>query len=153
MSDSLIYTEVEERARELAKGKKLPFPNKPTTDLAFPSDLSDIRGDALSEHLAYWTGLAAYCRFQLAVFSSSARRAQLEADQEFDARYASDSHKHVTDKRHLTGANRAVRSKQRQAMQIKNDAEIIGALLDGYEKKYNAISREISRREKEREMS
>lgn len=149
---SASFEESDESAKDLAGRLGLPLPQAPERQLEFPSDLGDVSTEELADHLGYWSSMAAYCRYKLAIMDSTASRAEVEANQEFDSRYSIATDKTVTDKKHNTGALRSVQSRQTKAVKFRGDATILAALLDGYEKKYHAVSRELSRRVSERDM-
>jgi len=141
-------------AEGLAKRFQAPLPERFDEDamLPFPPNLSDLDEASLGAHLAQWRSLASYMGYQASVFEGAALRAEEAAQQEFDARYAGRSEIHVTDKRHLTGASAAYTAKKTRAVRLRSDFLILSALKVGYEGKYAAVSRELSRRTSERTM-
>lgn len=138
-----------DRAVAIAKAAGMPVPDRPKDVKSFPESLGDISADELGEHLSYWAAMASYSQFQVSILDGATTIASVEAEQEFDARYSMSTETTVTDRRHMTGASRAVRTKQKKAARLRADLKVLSALHWGYEKKYQAISRELTRRTSE----
>jgi hypothetical protein len=77
--------------------------------------------------------------------------AKLAYDEEFDLRY-SKAEGSVSDKKHNIGAYRSLRQKKRKWVQLQADQKILQSLYSGYEGKYHAVSRELTRRKSESDM-
>ncbi len=147
------WEKTREAAERLSRRLQLPIPPVPEEKLPFPENVADLSNEELPHHLAYWTALGAYAGYQAALVDSAHGNAEAEYEMEYDLRYATRDDKHVTDKRHISGASKAVRKLRREMILLERDLNILRALLEGYEKKYAAVSRELSRRGIERSMN
>lgn len=143
---------VRERAKKLRRQRRMPSVNAPTRDaLAFPDSLADLPTQELSNHLTYWSSWAAYTQNEVAILEGAAGTARAEFEMEWDLRYSSSNYNSVTDKRHTVGASKAVRLKRRIFVQLEVDSKIMRAMFLAYERYYNAVSRELTRRLRELE--
>jgi hypothetical protein len=160
MSNTILHDRAEERAagavkdrrseaRELATENHLPFPVEPSVHLVFPADLSALPSEEIGRQLTYWNAMRSRAGYLVAVFSGAALRESIEADQRFDVMYANSTDKHVTDKRHNSGALQSVRTIRLSAARLSADLDIMRALQQSYSNNYDAVSRELSRRERE----
>ncbi len=151
MPEQIVQTQ-SERVEKMRKGLRLPAPKETKDDLDYPANLASLSEDQLARHLTHWSALAGYASYKLAILAGAATIAQMEFEQEFDVRYATSTDHHVTDKRHNVGASKAVRLKKRKACQLQADVKVLEALRSSYELKYQAVSRELTRRKSERSM-
>jgi hypothetical protein len=127
----------------------LPFPGKPDEkDVAWPSNVAEISSQDLAKHLSWWSGWASYIRYHLAQAETN-ETAYLEMykhQEQHEIANSKGDFKTVTElKANVANNPTLVRIKQ-DMLQAKALRKMLGALLEGYEKKYATISREISRR-------
>ncbi len=152
--DGMVQAEFDKtlrRMRGFARALALPFPDPPEYEApVFPEDLSELSDEHLGMHLTYWTGLCAYARVQAAVLDGLSGIAEQAADDEFALRYYLLDDKHVTNKRHHAEADKRVRAQRAKQRRFKADSLLVSSLVAGYERRYSAISRGISRRAAER---
>jgi len=151
------YGEVEavkaatERAHSVAGRLRLPMPNNPGGECSFPDDLGAMSESELAKQLGYWASLTAYASTQVAIFDAAATIADTDYEQAYDARYRVLGDKAVTDKKSEAGGHPAVISAKQKAIRLKGDARLLESLRGGYEQKYLAVSRELTRRRSQAE--
>lgn len=134
-------------SEEIARRLELPMPTKPKgEELAFPTDLTMVGDDALGTHLGYWAGLVGFAKTQAAILGGAATIAKVDADREFNVKFYYRTEQSSTIRRHNTGAQNAVIESRRLSARLRADATFVDALLAGYEAKYAALSRELTRR-------
>lgn len=141
-----------EHAEKLRKGLRLPAPKETKDELDFPANLSNLSEDELAKHLTHWAALAGYAKYKVSILDGATTLALMEYEMEYDLRYATSTDTLVTDKRHNIGASRAVRSKKQRYNQLAADLKVLTALQSSYEMKYQAVSRELTRRKSERQL-
>ncbi len=137
---------MELRANKMFGARSLQPPGIVHDDLSWPSDLSDLDSVSLSKHLTHWAAMTSHADFFAEVVKGAAREAIAEAEVTFDVQYALREERHVTDKRHNTGALRAVRNRKLRAVQLETDAAMWAAIVRTHERRYAAVSRELTRR-------
>jgi len=137
-----------ERAEVLAIKVHLKIPNAVQQELEWPSSLGDLGEDQLAEHLAYWANLAGYAGVQAAIMRKAFSEAEADFHAAFDTRYRALSMEYakVTDRKHHSGGSREVRIKRRKAATLQGDAGVLSSLESLAERRYQAISRELTRR-------
>lgn len=138
---------VRRKAEKLIEKRELPKPEKPTGEQRFPANLSDVHEANLADLLSYWASQVSYARYLLSIVKSAYLKADAEYDMAFDKKYLQATDKHVTDKRHNTGGLRYVRNKRKKAVELQQHVTVLNGLVDGYERKYQAVNREITRRQ------
>lgn len=141
-----------EKAEDLVARLGLPLPAKPERNdgviIQWPDNIGDLSPDDLAEQMTWWTGWSTYLRYALA---------KVESDLS-----ANESAENVNEKKHLfrssgdygtvTAAKAAYSQRpdaEKAAMHIQElsaQKKLLKALLEGYDKNYDTISREISRR-------
>lgn len=127
---------------------ELPKPGPPVRENPpdWPMSLADLTGEELSEHMTYWAAQIAYCQFELA--RSDVERTAFEEQRSlaYTQAYLRGQNDKVTDRRENAHADKdVVEARQRFAI---HDAtfRMLQALLKGFEAKYAACSRELTRR-------
>lgn len=130
---------------------KLPVPARPERDLEWPDNVGDLGSDELALHLTQWSGWSTYARYQLAQVETNLSAFEEEANirvQELVFKSKGD-YETVTEVKAAVASMPGVRRLKAKVLKASALKKMLGALLEGYEKKYNTISREISRRESE----
>lgn len=133
-------------AAELSQELGLPLPVQPRADLEFPEDITELSGEEVGQQLSYWNAMRSHANYLLSLFAHAHGAEAMEAEQRFDVVYAQSTDKHVTDKRHKAGAARSVRARQAAAARLEGEVGIIKSLWQSYQNNYEAVSRELTRR-------
>lgn len=147
MSESL------KKADALVSKLGLPTPAQPDRRdgvvVEWPDNIGDLTPDDLGEQMTWWTGWSSYARYHLARVETDLS-ANEEAERLNMAKHmfrSSGDYDTVT-------ASKAAYIQRPDAMaaagliqELSAQKMLISALLEGYEKKYETISREISRRQ------
>lgn len=152
LEDSRAVTRATKQVMDLG----LPLPGKPSEeDLEWPGNVADLASQDLAHHISWWTGWASYIRWHLAraETNETAFTEQYTITQQKLIANSTGDWKTVTEiKAHVANDPILVDCKAR-ILGAKALRKMLAALLDGYEKKYATISREISRRDAEFEGS
>ena len=144
--------EMEVRSETLRTRRRLPEVRAPRKgDLEWPDCLADITNEDLAKHLTFWASWAAYAQTQVAVVDGALVVARSNYEMEFDVRYNSSDETKVSDKRHVVGSSKSVRTLKRRVARLEADLKLLKSLLAAYEMRYNASSRELTRRVSEME--
>jgi len=154
MGDGLGYSPKAESRVDLSRRRaehrsaqmRLPLPEAPEGELSFPENIGKLSDDSLLHQMGYWAALVGYAQYQVAVFDSASTGAEALYEETFALKYRSSPDSSVTDKRHHSEADSAVRSAKAAYTQLRGDAKVLSALFKGYEQKYYALSRELTRR-------
>lgn len=117
----------------------------------WPANLADLPSDDLSEHMTFWAAQKAYIGFELALFDVERRAFEAQAGHLWTMKYLKGGSDKVTDLRERANAEPAVVDARTKAMEFDARRRLLQALWDGSEAKYQACSREQSRREKQQE--
>lgn len=153
MSDLEGYVaDFSRHTEELRARLRLPAVSAPGNELAFPEDLSSLSPPALARHLTYWAAIASYAKTKSAVLDGAALLARTEYEREVDVRFTSyaETESKATLLKHRVGASRSVLNLKGRARQLEADAIVFRALVESYELRYAAVSRELTRRQTER---
>lgn len=140
------------RSLILIKSLGLHAPVQPTKELIFPNDLSKLGDDELGLHLSYWCNMCAYAHQKLSVLEGALILSKCEYDQEYDLRLYSVTGSSVSEKKIKVNASKRVRELKSNTSTIEADLKILKAIVLGYDLKNSAISREITRRNNERQL-
>lgn len=150
--DKYENSEAVSRATNQVLELGLPLPGKPgEEELEWPENVATLSSHDLAHHISYWTAWASYSRWHLArvetdetAFEETYKRCQdkLIANSKNDRRTVTEL------KASVSGDPDLVKFKK-QLLRASALKKMLASLLDGYEKKYATISREISRREAE----
>jgi len=133
----------------------LPMPANRRDQLVFPQDLSSIHSDELARHLSYWASMCAYVHFQVSITEGSLVITKQQLEEESDVRLYSKLKKEnitATMAKSAVGSSRVVIELKRKIAQMESDLKILKSVAMGYDLKNSAISREISRRQQERNL-
>lgn len=141
-----------ERSRELIKSLGLTAPSQSNKELTFPSDLSRLSDSELGQHLTYWCNMCAYAHQKVAVLEGALVLARSEYEQEYDLRLYSKQGSSMSERKVAVGASRTIRDMKTRLAVIEADLKILKAILIGYDLKNSAVSREITRRNNERNL-
>lgn len=151
MVDDLVK-EFSERSTELVRSLGLHAPVQPTQELTFPSDLSKITDDALGQHLSYWCSMCSYAHQKVSILEGAFVLARNEYDQEFDLRLYNVPGNSISERKLKVSASKRIREMKVRLHTIEADLKILKAVVLGYDLKNSAISREITRRNNERQL-
>jgi hypothetical protein len=127
----------------------LPLPGKPEEgDLAWPSNVADLSSYDLAHHMSWWSGWASYIRYHLAQAETNetAYQEQYKLIEQDAISKSTGDWKTVTELKAKVANDPRLIECKKSILQAKALRKMLAALLDGYEKKYATISREISRR-------
>lgn len=127
----------------------LPLPQRPgQDDLEITGPLDEQHAADLTQlmyHLASWS---AYACHMLAQASIDLYRSEQDLEAAFAKVFMVPglSKESVADKKARAEASPTVKAVKNELAEAKEKVLLIKAVIDGYDKKYNAISRELSRR-------
>ena len=143
-----------DRSSEMLQQLGIPAPLKPTRDVVFPEDLGSIPDQNLSEHLTYWASMCSYITHKVSILEGSLVLARKELDQEYDLRWiaAVRAGGPTSDRKHRVMSMKTMISLRDRVATIDSDLKVLKSILSGYEIKNSAISREITRRQTERQL-
>ena len=149
-----VVKEFSERSSDMLSQLGIPAPSKPTKDLLFPEDLGSIADQDLSEHLTYWAAMCSYIVHKVSILEGSLVLSRKELDQEYDLRWMAASRLGGTssDRKHKVMSTKVMLSLRDRVATIDSDLKVLKSVLAGYELKNSAISREITRRQTERQL-
>lgn len=143
----------ESKAAKVALSKvralDLPLPGKAVDDIDWPENLADLTGEELGEQLTYWTAQVAYVGFQVALMDVERKAYEVTAGIARTRAYLASPSDKVTDKREAANTSREVVEANERHVVFDAQYRMLAALHKGYEAKYAAASRELSRREQE----
>lgn len=141
-----------QHSQELIRVLGLVAPTKPEQDLVFPPDLSRVDDDTLGMHLSYWSNACSYAHQKVSVLEGALVLAKSEYEQEYDLRLYSKQGMSISERKILVGASVKIREMKTRIAVIEADLKILKAVLVGYDLKNSAVSREITRRNNERNL-
>lgn len=133
----------------------LDVPQGREEHLGFPEDLSSIHIDDLGVHLSYWASMCSYVLYQISLVEAELIVKKQSLEEECDLRLYSkmkSSNITATLAKSAVGSSRSVLELKRSVAQIEADLKVLKAVSLGYDLKNSAISREISRRQQERNL-
>ena len=132
----------------------LPLPSDPTPEareLTLPQNLGSLADEEISQHLAMWTNLIASASYREAIASSNAvataEEVKVRVRKYLLAWPAEDKKTTVTEREAKAHMEPEIRRLVIQKIHLETVERLLKAVLKGYEAKYAAISRELSRRE------
>jgi hypothetical protein len=125
---------------------KLPLPQEPRLEATFPDDIGACEIDELSGYLTTWTHVCGRASLQVAKIESLLIRKEAEYEERVDMSVSTTEGKSLADRKIQAKTKTNALKLSRHVEQLRADLVIAKALLSGYEKKYNTVSREISRR-------
>jgi len=139
-------------SRELLKSLGLHAPNHPTQDLVFPGDLGRLSDEEVSKHLSYWASMTAYAHQKVSVLEGALVLAKSDYELEYDLRLYNKAGNSVSERKIGLGASRVLRDMKTRIAIIEADLKVLKSILVGYDLKNSAVSREITRRNNERNL-
>lgn len=139
-------------SRDLIINLGLVAPSKPEFDLVYPSDLSVLSEDDLSRHLAYWSSMCGYAHQKVSVLEGALVLSKTEHDQEYDLRLYNRQGSSMAERKLGVSVSKTLREMKRRVSTIEADLKVLKAVLVGYDLKNSAVSREITRRQHERNL-
>lgn len=139
-------------SRDLMSSLGLVAPRKPIEDLAYPSDLSVLSEDDLSRHLAYWSSMCGYAHQKVAVLEGALVLAKTEHEQEYDLRLYNRQGSSMAERKLGVAVSKTLREMKSRIATIEADLKVLKSVVVGYDLKNSAISREITRRQHERNL-
>lgn len=141
-------------AHQVLDNLGLPLPSPPTPEsreLTLPQNLGDLSDGEISQHLAMWTNLIASASYREAIASSNAvataEEVKVRVRKYLLAWPADDKKTTVTEREAKAHMEPEIRKLGVQKIHLETVERLLKAVLKGYEAKYAAISRELSRRE------
>lgn len=134
----------------------LPLPKKPVHEPEgeapeWPRNIADLTPDDLAHHMTWWSGYETFAKYQLARIATTLASIEDSASLKFDKFMFKSQGDYPT----VTAAKAAFRQKpenvsvQEEILGLQAQVKMLSALVEGYEKKFAVISREVSRREME----
>lgn len=134
------------RAVDMVVQKGIQPPTEVDKELAWPDDLSELTSSALGQHLSHWSAVMSYVDFYRTAVVGAAREVEVEYETAYSVQYMLQDSGHVTTRRHNVEALRPIRNLRYRLAQLKTDAEVWNSVFRMYERRYFAISREVTRR-------
>lgn len=128
-----------------------PSPNRPSLDApCWPEDLAHVEDHELSHQLAAWAGWASYAAYQAAIADVERTAVGRQVEVLKAKAYLGSSAGKVTDRRAEVKVNPEVAVADQYASEVNAVYHLVVALLNGYDMKYKAASREVTRRLEDR---
>lgn len=152
--DALEDSQTVLRATKQVMNLGLPLPNRPGDEgLEWPSNVADLPSEGLAEHLSWCTGWGSYAGWHLAraETNETAYEAQYKITEQQLIVNSEKDYKTVTEMKANISGTKVLTDCKAKALEAKALRKMLAALLDGYEKRYATVSREISRRDSELE--
>jgi len=150
MSDLMSQKSI---ARVVSLGLILPQGRE--EHVSFPEDLSAIHIDDLGVHLSYWASMCSYVLYQISLVEAELIVKRQTLEEECDLRlYSKMKNANITATlaKSSVGSSRTVIELKRLVAQMEADLKVLKSVALGYDLKNSAISREISRRQQERNL-
>lgn len=133
-----------------AQSLELPRSDRPESDdPEWPGSLADLSEDELGEQLTYWTAMTAYAGEHLAMADIERTAFERQRGAAWTKAFLRSTGDTVTERKALADNDPDVlNATQRHSI---HDAQykLLKALHEGYDKKYRAASRELTRRQNE----
>lgn len=147
MKDSNTVKNAEVEIRALG----LPIPSQPQfvkEEMDWPQNVADLSMEELAEHMTWWSGWGAYCRYHVARAETNAAAfdKQLRLETQIRIHKSEGDYKNVTELKAAVGQQREIQEMEAKQLEAAAMQKMLKALLEGYETKYTTISREITRR-------
>ena len=139
-------------SRKLIAALGLFAPASPSEEKVFPIDLSTLSDTEVAEHLSYWASMTAYAHQKVAILEGALIHAKNEYEQEYDLRLYNKPGNSVSERKIALGASKMLRAMKLRVTTIEADLKVLKSILIGYDLKNSAISREITRRNNERNL-
>ena len=144
-SDSTTLKEIDTLVTKLG----LPLPAKlPEGKIKWPDNIGDLSSDQLGEHLAWWSGWAAYTRWHMSRaetnYTAAEKRLTLESAKRLYL--CKSQYKTISEAKNYVLQEEEIQRLEIEVMKKDAFRSMLKALLEGYESKYATISREITRR-------
>lgn len=109
--------------------------------------ITEIDPEMLSEKLTQLAGWTSYAEQKQAILKGALIRAQNDLDTAYALKYRSrPSSEKVGDKKQIVRADPDIVSRNTDVATLQADLEVVQALVRSYERLYNAVSRELTRR-------
>lgn len=143
------FDQVFAHSQVLLHEKQLPKPAPPEQSKTFIVELFRATDNDLSEQLGYWASLCAYTEEQSGLIRAALILAKNKFEQEYAVRFLRIQGS-STEKKQKVLALKSVSHLKNEVAQYESDLAIMESLQSGYDRKYQAVSREITRREKEK---
>ena len=149
MEDSNTVKNAEAEIRAL--GLPIPDPLDKDKEILWPENVADLSPLELAEHLTWWSGWSAFIRYPLAraETNEAAFEKQLGIERSFRLHKSEGDYKSVTELKASVDNQKDIQLMQAKVLEASATKKLLRALLEGYETKYNTISREITRRNNE----
>lgn len=131
----------------------LPLPRKPEKcgEPEWPQNVSDLTPEELTQHLTWWKGWTAHTRWHLARIEGNfiaAEEMYRKLTSELTYKSEGDYGTVTALKASVANAPEVLKARKK-VLEAKVTVGLVRALLDGYEDKFIAISRELTRRGKD----
>tara|TARA_Y100000310_G_C20524836_1_gene735490 strand:- start:161 stop:622 length:462 start_codon:yes stop_codon:yes gene_type:complete len=150
--------DIDTKANALAAIKKagLVEPRKPSKEISFPADLTDLTSQELGQVLTAYTGYLVYAEYLVAMadieHTSYANKLEYVKSGEL-LKDEVQEYRNVSERNACVEQNSDVRKARTLADGAKAKGSLAKALLSGYDRIAYAVSREISRRQQEFDMT
>lgn len=141
-----------DKARAAIKKLELTEPIKPSnSDVVWPNNVADLDPNALAEHMTNWSGLSSYARYHLAMCETNlaAFEEQHKLTVNLFILKSHGDYKTVTEAKAAAHESTDTQQEWANVLTAKATVRLLKALLEGYELRYQTISREITRRNSE----
>jgi hypothetical protein len=128
-----------------------PLPGRPEEEPEWPGNLSDLTDEDLSNHLTYWSAMLSYVVFEVAREDVERKSFERQAHMEMTKAFMRCTAPTVTERK-MQAELVPTYQELRQKYDIHDGMyRLLAALSQGYEQKYAAVSRELTRRLNQRE--
>jgi len=156
MSESVVKdSKTLKRARTKMKELGIPLPEKgdPKAHVSWPGNVGDLSSEEIAQHMTWWTAWSGFVRYELAEVETNvaALTAELELVKGEAMHKSEGDYKTVTELKAAVAQMSSVQTAEAMVLEASATKRMLKALLVGYEEKYQTISREVSRRQGDRE--
>lgn len=142
-----------EKAMGQVESLDLPLPKEPvSSEVEWPDNVADLDQTQLAAHMTWWTAWSSFIQYHLAQAETNAAAFKEELEvtvQQMIFKSDENDYKNVTSMKAAIGQLPMVQKIKAKLLEAQAKKRMLSALLEGYEKKYSTISREISRRSME----
>jgi hypothetical protein len=143
---------VRDSVAELLAAIPFPPPDKPPGDAPeWPHNLADVSDEDLGEHMSYWASMVAYASYHVAIQDSDRKVLDWQRTKLYNEALVGVYEDNVTVARAQAEGERSVVLATEEQLRVDTRYRVMQAVLEGLSMKYQAISREITRRMSQRE--
>jgi hypothetical protein len=145
---------VRDAVQELIDSVPFEEPRKPVSDAPdWPDNFADVSDEELGAHLSYWSGMVAYAAYHVAIQDADRKALDWSHSRVFNETFVGvfDDSTTVTVAKAQADTEPDVVAAQEKQLAADTRFRVLQAVLSGFERKYEAASREITRRLSQRE--